>query len=160
MSTHDNNPHPHEMTPDDIRGIASQLEALGEHERRAAENAVLRTTMRTTHLLTDREADLGHTGFQFRKYWLWFAAPAIAAAGVLLAVATTGPRPASPVLGAESVEALAADIESDIEAWAAMDSVWSGDSFETSLVALSIDAAEMTTDTETYEPLPVLDSDL
>lgn len=138
MTTHDHTTH--DELPQELRGLAVQLEALGELERLAAEEAVARTTMRTKHLLTERGAPTLSVPERLRGLWLWFAAPAVAVAGVLLGVVVMR-TPAPSPRPADRPQALADGIESDIDAWMELDSMWSSDSFETNLAAISIDAA-------------------
>lgn len=161
MTTHERTPHDDlaQELPRELRGMAAQLEALGELERLAAEDAVMRTTMRTAHLLREPPARAPSAMERLRAAWLWLAAPAVVAAAVLLGVTMLNPpRPAAlPVGGAE---ALAADIESDIDAWLAIDSMWSADSFETNLAALSIDAAGITTTADGLDSLSVFEAGL
>lgn len=147
----------HDDLPRELRGLAAQLEAMGELERLAADQAVMRTTMRTAHLLTDRSA-LG-PGHRLRALWLWLAAPAVAAAAVAVGVLILRtPQPSPGPL--DSPEALAAGIEGDIDAWLELDSIWRADSFETNLAALSIDAAGITTGTDSLNSLPDLAGEL
>lgn len=151
----------HDDTPQDIRELASQLEAIGEHERRAAGDACVRVTMRTTHLLTAPRAGerASDAGGRWQRLWLWLAAPAVAAAAVLLALQVVVPRGPTPADGA-GVEVLAAGIASDIDAWMELDSMWRDDSFETNLAAISIDAAGINTQPDSLDSLPVLESGL
>lgn len=151
----------HDQTPPDISELAAQLEQFGVEERRAAEDACARVTMRTARLLTDpAPTDQPESvGEKFRRLWLWLAAPTVAAAAVLVAVLVMSPSaPTTPV--GNGVEVLAATIESDIDAWLELDAMWQGDSFETNLAALCIDAAGITTQSDSLDPLPSLESDL
>lgn len=134
----------HDDLPRELRGLAAQLDSLGGLERLAAEDAVMRTTMRTAHLL--REPPVPAPAARLRALWLWIAAPAVVTAAALLGVLMINPPSAVPV-PAEGAQDLAADIESDIDAWMAIDSMWRSDSFETNLAAISIDAAGITTTT-------------
>jgi hypothetical protein len=146
-TTHDDLPRdlPSEL-PRDLRGLAAQLHSLGELERLAAADAVMRTTMRTAHLL--REPPASEPAGRLRALWLWIAAPAVVTAAALLGVLMFNP-PSPVTVPAGSDQGLAADIESDIDAWMALDSMWRSDSFETNLAAISIDAAGITTTTTT-----------
>lgn len=155
MSTNDYKPH-HDL-PLELRGLAAQLEALGELERLAAEDAVLRTTMRTAHLLRDRPTPA--PGQRLRALWLWLAAPAVVGAAVVVGVMMIRP-PAPATTPPDGSEALAADIEGDIDAWLELDSMWRADSFETNLAALSIDAAGISTGADSLNSLPDLTGDL
>lgn len=158
MTTHEQTTH--DDLPRELRGMAAQLEALGELERLAAEDAVMRTTMRTAHLLREPPARAPSAMERLRAAWLWIAAPAVAAAAValgLMAVTTVAPPSAVPTDG---TAVLAASIESDIDAWLAIDSMWSADSFETNLAAISIDAAGITTTADSLDSLSVFEAGL
>jgi hypothetical protein len=149
----------HEQIPEDIRGLASRLERLGEQERLAAEDACARVCMRTTRLLTDPQARPERAGGVVGRLWLWLAAPAVVAAGVLVAVGVMSPGVATvPV--ESGVDVLAAGIESDIDAWLELDSMWHEDSFESTLAAISIDAAGIVTQPDSFDSLPLLEDDL
>ena len=167
----------HDETPDDIRDLAGQLEAFGEQERRDAEEACRRVAMRTTHLLHDSQSSgagvspASGSGVgvppareTFHSLLLWIGTPALAAAAVLLLVMVMSPNPAATPEGT-GVEVLAASIESDIDAWLELDAIWADDSFESSLAALSIDAAGLANQSvgspmNSSETYPELEGDL
>ncbi len=165
----------HDETPDDIRDIAGQLEALGKQERRDAEEACRRVAMRTAHLLHDKQssgagvspASGGGVGVPtaretFRRLLLWIGTPALAAAAVLLVVLVMSPNPATAP-ESNGIEVLAASIESDIDAWLELDAMWAGDSFESTLAALSMDAAGLASQSASggsLDSYPDLESDL
>ncbi len=159
-------------TPQDIRDLAARLEELGERERLDAENACLRVTMRTGHLISGGAASAADSGVgvspasaseRLRMIWLWLAAPAVAAAAVLVAVFVMSPNAAITSEGT-GVEVLAAGIESDIDAWLELDAMWADDSFESTLTALSIDAAGLASESvgtvESLDTYPDLEGDL
>lgn len=134
--------------PEDIRALAARLEHLGVREREAGESVSLRVATRTTNLLhADSSADAVSTvSAGARRALLWFAAPAVAAAAVLLTVVMVMPHQrTAPIDGGTSngADILAAGIEGDIDAFLAMDKFWDEDAFETGLAVISLDAAEL-----------------
>ncbi len=152
--------------PEDIRALAARLDRLGAQERKAGEDASCRVAMRTTNLLHAEPAATAGTSVSgsARRAWLWFAAPTIAAAVVLLAVVMVMPRPGSMPDEdgtTNGVDILAAGIESDIDAYLAMDAYWDEDAFETGLAAISLDAAGLANQpTDTTETLTTLGDEL
>lgn len=146
--------------PEDIRAVAARLERLGTQDRLDGEDVGLRVAIRTTNLLRAEATPARPVG-RIRSAWLWLAAPVMAAAAVLVAVMIsmpqTGPPPGETGGG---VEVLAAGLESDIDAFLAIDGLWDDDAFETGLAVISLDAAGLANQPATDQTFEAIGSDL
>lgn len=149
--------------PEDIRAVAARLDRLGTKDRLDGEDVGHRVAMRTTNLLR-AEAGPGtqpRSLGRVRAAWLWLAAPAMAAAAVLVAVMISMPQAGPPTgVTGNGVEILAAGLESDIDTFLAIDGLWDDEAFETGLAVISLDAAGLANQTTTDETFESMGSDL
>lgn len=152
------------QTPEDIRALAGRLQRSGEEARRAGQDASHRVAVRTSNLLRS-EGGSTERGGENRLVWPFrIGVPLLAAAAVLAGLVIVS-RPGvvhqpdtNPGAGADM---LAASLEHDLDALAAMDEMWEEDAFETGLAVITLDAAGLfSEDGMQTDALGALGSDL
>lgn len=141
--------------PIDIQNLAHRLAEVGTASRARGEEAAYRVAIRTSHVLREGAGPPATRGVL--RFWMWLAAPATVLGAVLLAMTIMR---AGPGLGggAPNGGVVAANLESDIDTWMALDEMLREESFENSLAVLSLDTAGVATRSDEVDALPRLES--